>query len=803
MTSKILGTQTIEQLTEAVAISEEAWTAVQEPGGKINKLRVARLLGKLISTNAAKTTRALLLADLAFAENSIALVFADPDPALNGWYRKTGVSGAGTWTQFEALALSARDVAVAASANAVAAQAAAAQLLSEAGQLEALVRAEFANGAVGGLYLTNKANLYRDTALTTPVTAVGQDVAAIKDVLIAGSSNRDLIQADAGERGIYMEAYGMGFVRMVGGQGYHSRAQVPLTAPSFLAMSAKYQSAVDGRYLFGFNKNTNSRHVLASASNGRVEGGVYGDALDILRPWVQAFTADFATPPGPVGVYHSLLADGFIDALFEDNQFTNANIRKATAFANGDTINNCWLVLNATSNANNNSDTSVDFYGGMAMSAKPQQRLVVSNWLQGRSRPMLDKRVRHWFINTDSTGDNTITGGGYGMEAFRKIASAELPSRNPGTTITSRDFNTQADGPMGVEAHTDPGFLKRLHMTIAGRAGANPDFMIGDRFDKHFADLPAPELVIHNGGHNLPVTDAVIFAHAKRYLYRMGHIMGAQEFYRAAWPKARQVSINPYPYGVPGDDRILPYNEALEAVAARYGDMPLVPLKTHWAARNAAWYHGDKVHPTDPVGVAEMVGPTMTVLDALDLNANVTPAILRRRARVAASAQLLQNCDFSQWAGGLPVNWTLFGDGDVDQIGPQALVSSTANGGIQQVIDCTALQNQTVCLLVVQEVQNSVNIHAGGVSFLTNGAAGAGGIGDGRWFNSPLRVYGRESGFIHHFPIPADATQLTVRLFGASNFGGSVGAGSTAASRLILVTGEEPRDLLGAPEFLP
>ncbi|KTE50971.1 hypothetical protein ATE69_17335 [Sphingopyxis sp. H071] len=78
-------------------------TAIQEPGGPVQKVSIAQLLGRLISTNAAKETRANLLADLAHAANSIALVYADADPAWNGWYRKQGNSGVGTWLQFEKL----------------------------------------------------------------------------------------------------------------------------------------------------------------------------------------------------------------------------------------------------------------------------------------------------------------------------------------------------------------------------------------------------------------------------------------------------------------------------------------------------------------------------------------------------------------------------------------------------------------------------------------------------------------------------------------------------------------------------
>lgn len=96
-------TRTFEQLSPATAVSPNALTAVQEPGGPVVKVSIKQLLGRLVQTDTAKETRADLLADLDHDEPAVALVFADPDPAKNGWYRKTGASGAGTWTQFEKL----------------------------------------------------------------------------------------------------------------------------------------------------------------------------------------------------------------------------------------------------------------------------------------------------------------------------------------------------------------------------------------------------------------------------------------------------------------------------------------------------------------------------------------------------------------------------------------------------------------------------------------------------------------------------------------------------------------------------
>ena len=96
-------TRTPEQLTRAAAISRVALAIVQEPGGPTQSIEISKLLGQLISTEEATATEAELQLLLDYAPNAIGLVFADPEPAKSGWYRKTGAVGAGNWVQFEKL----------------------------------------------------------------------------------------------------------------------------------------------------------------------------------------------------------------------------------------------------------------------------------------------------------------------------------------------------------------------------------------------------------------------------------------------------------------------------------------------------------------------------------------------------------------------------------------------------------------------------------------------------------------------------------------------------------------------------
>lgn len=87
----------------AAAAPDGAFTVIWSAGGPLKRLPFDRLLAKLVKTETTKGSRALLYADLAHAADAVALVHNDPTPGYNGWYRKTGASGAGAWVQFEVL----------------------------------------------------------------------------------------------------------------------------------------------------------------------------------------------------------------------------------------------------------------------------------------------------------------------------------------------------------------------------------------------------------------------------------------------------------------------------------------------------------------------------------------------------------------------------------------------------------------------------------------------------------------------------------------------------------------------------
>ena len=98
-----------DQLSVASAVAADAFVLVQTPGGPLQRIPHSALLSKLIATDLVKPDEGTLLEDLDWDADKVALVDNDPNTLKNGWYRKSGASGTGTWTLFELLAKSARE----------------------------------------------------------------------------------------------------------------------------------------------------------------------------------------------------------------------------------------------------------------------------------------------------------------------------------------------------------------------------------------------------------------------------------------------------------------------------------------------------------------------------------------------------------------------------------------------------------------------------------------------------------------------------------------------------------------------
>lgn len=136
-----------DSLAERTSATDELFAVVFAPGGQLQKLAFDKLLAKLIAANLTKTTSTALQADLAHDADSVALVFNDPDPLKNGWWRKVGAATTGNWLQFDTLNKTARDAALVAVADANELIAGAVDTVNAAGDVKIAQAAAQANAA--------------------------------------------------------------------------------------------------------------------------------------------------------------------------------------------------------------------------------------------------------------------------------------------------------------------------------------------------------------------------------------------------------------------------------------------------------------------------------------------------------------------------------------------------------------------------------------------------------------------------------------------------------------------------------
>jgi hypothetical protein len=102
--AEALQTVAPDLLPSLPAIPEGARVVIVQDGAPLQSIPVEQLLTKLVRTDLVKQSFDLLAADLTHGADTVALVVNDAVLLNNGWYRKTGATGAGAWAQFETLA---------------------------------------------------------------------------------------------------------------------------------------------------------------------------------------------------------------------------------------------------------------------------------------------------------------------------------------------------------------------------------------------------------------------------------------------------------------------------------------------------------------------------------------------------------------------------------------------------------------------------------------------------------------------------------------------------------------------------
>lgn len=660
---------------------------------------------------------------------------------------------------------------------------------------------EFSGGVVGGVHYPQQQYLFQDLAGTVPVTATGQTVAVMLNR--QGNVDYDYIQPNAAKRPTYFEAYGLGFLRFTNGKFMYSRANVPLSCPMFMAISASF-AGTTGRALMGFAKNTGSRLQILSGALDAIEAAIDGTS-DIAgrTPAVRANAADFSCPDGGiVSVYHSLAKAGQIDAVFEDSALRDGIIQLPTAWANGDSIAGMSLVLNGSSQSlgvgQGNADASMDYYGSVVMSKEPVSRTGCVAALQALSRPQPTVADRIIVCLNDSLFDNEGTDiAQYEDEGVTRFARDHLVGLFPTDCVLQRDWCRDGDTLRGYARHSSGTLTKRTFVFNLSSAGCFTDFFVGERFARALAWLPKVDVFYVQYGHNALVQDATLKAHAQVALYRKGAFVSLLDKLRAAFPMARFNLGRAHPLKTPGNTDVNGVVAAVDNVAASYGDITLVDHFERWetAGRPAGWYvAADTIHASPGIGSVQHALEMAEAWSAMPPLANPTPPLIAQR-RIPYGDNLLSNGGFEMMTGAMPTGCTVTGNHVAvrsnERIGRGQTIKVTGSTGDFRLppVNAVPLRGQTVVLTLVANILSGSNLEAGGVKFLCDTAGPP--IGDGRWFNAPYKCWDEFVTFVHYFPVPADATTLTIALLA-----GNITAGTVYLDRAILALGDVPRDFI-------
>lgn len=95
-----LETRSFEQLPEATTLSPDDIITMQSPNGPAKKIKVGQAFALFQNCDIAVETVADLTTDaaaIALPSQSLAVVYANPDPTESGYWVKTSVAGSGTW----------------------------------------------------------------------------------------------------------------------------------------------------------------------------------------------------------------------------------------------------------------------------------------------------------------------------------------------------------------------------------------------------------------------------------------------------------------------------------------------------------------------------------------------------------------------------------------------------------------------------------------------------------------------------------------------------------------------------------
>lgn len=761
-----------------------------------------RAIGPLLDTalaalaatkvDVSKASRALLEADLAWPANSIGLVTADPVPANNDLYVKSGASGAGAWTLTSSLSIAIASRAqpyVDAAATSAASAAASAANSASSIALDYGIVLDPRGAAVWDLRFWKTA-LFQDAAATVPVTASGQRVGCVRNRL--GDTSWDLIQSTDAKRPTFMLDGEIPRIDCAAGEGLASRSNKALSLPCYLLTAARL-SSTHVNAVFGFINNTGDKLTIAANSLARAWLNIASPTLG--RALAAPTSPNYTIPLETVAVIDSLAVAGSADLMVNGGVQDAVGSPKATTWTAADSLADLSFGVNIASQALGagvpDAAKATTWFGGLVSFSPPTDRSGLVASFRARMTPEIRAADRVIVIDGDSTGDdissadNQIT-----EEVFFRWARDELPAVYPNATIYYRNWARVGDLYTGWRKLATGAGTERVFISNASVSGSQPSYHMAERFERAIAVHPHIDEVIWNHGHNMPVS----LPDPNGY-QRFGEWADAMDQMRRAYPTAAHLAIRTHPNGLIGNETILPVVTALDLLLSLYNDVAVADIYTHFdsAGRPADWYLSDKVHPSVPDGVTQQLSVFAPAYAAWARPTLIAPPLMGRGANGLANGR------FDDFSGAVPDGWTKSGPGTCDRSVKQVdtevgdnysvrLAQTTGSTYLEQVVNAVPYRGQTVIFGVRQFISpGAPSISAGRLQAFSDGT---GAVSSSSWvYDTSGKPTGGWRWVYHVLPVPADATQITLRAYAAAS-----GEAEVFYGRATMVAGLQPKD---------